>query len=364
MASSSSEGRVLEVEKETIPLEEEETEVLRLPGSSTEEVAIDTRWCLVGKLLTGRVSDFNVFQNMMAFLWQPGMGMYVKELNPNLFLIQFHHEIDIQRVIDGSPWTYDRKPFIFTRLKEGDNPRLVEINNLDMWVQIHNLQTGNMTLSVVMALGNYIGTFIESDPNNFVGIWRDYLRVRVRINVDKPIKRRMKISIDNLSWYWTNFKYEKIPTFCFICGIIGHSEKFCPRLFLKPLHLHEKPYSLEQKATTQRRQSTFGAQWLRSGAAVRESQGSSTEQGVNLVPRNVENTGELIGKNQGHDMFKDSLPNAGRNHSKGTQGINEEDLTLNVNSNVNFFDSTITTMVDSKRRRPDSTLGNFVGPRV
>uniref|UniRef100_A0A803NZ69 DUF4283 domain-containing protein n=1 Tax=Cannabis sativa TaxID=3483 RepID=A0A803NZ69_CANSA len=293
MASSSGKGRILEVRKEPIILEEEETEVLRIPGSNIEEVAIDTRWCLVGKLLTGRVSDFNVFQNMMAFLWQSGMGMYVKELNPNLFLVQFYHEIDIQRVIDGSPWSYDQKPFIFTRLKDGDNPRLVEINHLDMWVQIHNLQTGNMTLSVVMALENYIDTFIESDPNNFVGVWRDYLHVRFWINVDKPIKRRMKIR---------------------------HSEKFCPRLFLKPLHLQEKPYSLELRASAQRRQSTFGAQWLRSGAA-------------------------------------------GRSSSKGTLGINDEDLTLNVNSNGNFFDSTITTMVDSKRRKPDSNLGNFVGPR-
>lgn len=38
---------------------------------------------------------------------------------------------------------------------------------------------------------------------------------------------------------WVNFKYEKLPNFCFFCGVIGHAEKFClkfpdkkmPRLF-------------------------------------------------------------------------------------------------------------------------------------
>ncbi|XP_060969744.1 uncharacterized protein LOC133036971 [Cannabis sativa] len=315
MASSSITGKEVENRDELISLDEEEVEVLRIPTGRAEEVAIDTRWCLVGKLLTGRVSDFNVFQNMMAFLWKPGMGMYVKELNPNLFLFQFYHEIDIQLVIDGSPWTYDWKPFIFTRLKEGDNPRLVEINHLDMWVQLHNLQPGNMTLSVVTTLGNFIGTFIESDPNNFVGVWRDFLRVRVRINVIKPIKRRMKVSTDNASWYWANFKYEKLPTFCFICGIIGHSERFCPRLFLKPLHLQEKPYTLELRASLQRRHSTFGAQWLR------------------------------------------------RPYKEDIRGVNEEDMTLHVNNNGIFFYSTITTIIDSKRRRPDSSEEGNVGPQ-
>ncbi|KAF4364566.1 hypothetical protein G4B88_012148 [Cannabis sativa] len=117
-----------------------------------------------------------------------------------------------------------------------------------------------------------------------------------------------------------------------------------------------------KKAQTQRRQSTFGAQWLRSGAVVRETPGSSSAQGVNSCPRSVEIIGDLIGKNHGNDKLNDIVPRDGRNISKMTQGIIEEDLTLNVNSNGNFFDSTITTMIDSKRRRPDSTLGNFGGP--
>uniref|UniRef100_A0A803PGL7 Endonuclease/exonuclease/phosphatase domain-containing protein n=1 Tax=Cannabis sativa TaxID=3483 RepID=A0A803PGL7_CANSA len=75
MASSSADGRNMAPINEQLYLEEEEAEVLRVPVAREEEVAIDTRWCLVGKLLTGRVSGFNVFQNMMTFLWQPGMGI-------------------------------------------------------------------------------------------------------------------------------------------------------------------------------------------------------------------------------------------------------------------------------------------------
>lgn len=112
----------------------------------------------------------------------------MKELDSNLHLFQFYHEVDITRVIEGSPWTFDRVPLIFTHLKEGDNPRSVILNKLDLWVQLRGMTSGFMSEKVVKDVGNFIGEFIESDRNNFVGIWRDYLRVRVSIKVDQPLK--------------------------------------------------------------------------------------------------------------------------------------------------------------------------------
>ncbi|XP_074378358.1 uncharacterized protein LOC141719893 [Apium graveolens] len=165
----------------------------------------------------------------MATLWKPGKGVYIKSLEPNRFLFQFYHEVDISRVIEGSPWTFDRMQFIFERLKEGDNPRLVRLNKLDFWVQLHDIQPGFMSERVCKDVGNYIGQFIESDRNNFVGVWREYLRIRVRIDLDVPLKRRMKIKKAGGEWFWINFKYEHVPTFCFICSILGHAENSVQR---------------------------------------------------------------------------------------------------------------------------------------
>lgn len=65
--------------------------------------------------------------------------MYVKPLEANRFIFQFYNEIDIKKVIDDSPWTFDRFRLVFVRLKEGDNPRSIPINNLDIWVQFHDV---------------------------------------------------------------------------------------------------------------------------------------------------------------------------------------------------------------------------------
>lgn len=96
--------------------------------------------------------------------------MYVKELSHNLFLFQFYHEVDITNILRGSPWTFDKKQLIIQRLKEGDNPKEMTLNRLEMWVQIHDLQVGFMSEKVIKDVANYIGVFVESDPKNFTGV--------------------------------------------------------------------------------------------------------------------------------------------------------------------------------------------------
>lgn len=249
-----------------IRLEEEEEGGLSYAGVMEESLSeIDMRWCLVGKFLTDSPIDFQAMQHKMASLWRPGRGVYVKALESNRFIFQFYHEVDIKRVIDGSPWTFGRFQLVFKRLSEGDDPRLVMINKLDLWVQLHGMGPGFMSQRVVQDICNYIGEYVDSDENNFIGVWRDYLRVRVAIPLDKPLKRRMKIKKSEENWCWVNFRYEGIPTFCFICGFMGHNEKFCEKIFDVPLEKIEKPYGIWMKAEPRRKNHTIGAKWLRQG---------------------------------------------------------------------------------------------------
>lgn len=64
---------------------------------------------------------------------------------------------------------------------EGDNPRTVEIKKIDLWVQLHGMNSGFMSQRVATDIGNYIGKYDDGDPNNFVGVWREFLRIRVSI---------------------------------------------------------------------------------------------------------------------------------------------------------------------------------------
>uniref|UniRef100_A0A803QRP6 Reverse transcriptase domain-containing protein n=1 Tax=Cannabis sativa TaxID=3483 RepID=A0A803QRP6_CANSA len=264
MASSSHHGGDWMDQYAHLDIEGEEEGVLISDDQAEDVQAFDDRWCLVGKFLTNRTLDFDAMRHTLASLWQPGKGVYIKELDTNRYLFQFYHEIDVQTVIDGSPWTFNRMPLVFHRLKRGEDPRMVPLHKIDMWVQLHDLKYGFMSEWVVKHAGNYVGTFIKSDAKNFIGIWRDYLHVRITIDINKPLKRRMKLIKQDGTWIWTTFKYEFVPTFCFICGLIGHSDRFCPRRFEPHFDPTVKPYGEWMKAITKKKNYLIGAQWLRS----------------------------------------------------------------------------------------------------
>ncbi|XP_074373435.1 uncharacterized protein LOC141713759 [Apium graveolens] len=246
-----------------IQIEDEEYGGLSYENDNEVLNKIDTRWCLVGKFLTDSHIDYQAMQHKMVSLWRSGRGLYVKQLDSNRFIFQFYHEIDIKRVIDGNPWTFGRFHLVMERLKDGDNPRTVEINKIDLWVQLHGMSTFFMSQRVATDIGNYIGSYVDGDPNNFIGVWREYLRIRVSIPLDKPIKRRIKIKKSAKEWCWVNFQYEAIPAFCFIYGLIGHGERFCDRIFDSPADSIEEPYGAWLRAEPKRRNHTIGAKWLR-----------------------------------------------------------------------------------------------------
>lgn len=54
------------------------------------------------------------------------------------------------------------------------------------------------------------------------------MRIKVVIDAHKPLKRFKKIRKTGGAWSLVNFKYEKLSTFCYICGLLGHSDRFFP----------------------------------------------------------------------------------------------------------------------------------------
>lgn len=53
------------------------------------------------------------------------------------------------------------------------------------------------------------------------------MRVRVNLPIDKSLRRGGNIAIADGERFWVSFRYERLPTFCYVCGKIGHDEKHC-----------------------------------------------------------------------------------------------------------------------------------------
>ncbi|KAM6543328.1 hypothetical protein CsatB_007775 [Cannabis sativa] len=359
-------------------IDDEDEEGLLFEAGEDGLAEIDDRWLLVGRFLTNRSIDFQAMQNKIATLWQPGRGLYVKELDPNLFLFQFYHEVDIERVIEGSPWTFDRAPLIMERVSHGVNPRTIPLNKIELWVQLHNLSIGFMSEKVIRGVGNYIGTFIKSDPNNFSGVWRDYLRIRVKIPLEKPLKKKKKLEMQGGLVCHVTFKYEDLPTFCFICGVLGHTEKFCERLFDTPKEMIKKNYDLELKAAPRRRNYADGSRRLRSGLATKNSrwQGESSvnprrNQVVAPLTAGVLNDQLMVERNQvenlvgfGQQKNNQDIGSQNKSHTSGEAFLREkivEDEVDNSNDGLLIFYSKRRRIIECQVSGPNGRTEGDVG---
>ncbi|KAH1057437.1 hypothetical protein J1N35_035502 [Gossypium stocksii] len=93
-------------------------------------------------------------------------------------------------------------------------------------VGIHDIPSGFVTERLAIQLGNFIGTFMEYDGSNLEKAKRNFMRIRVQIDIRYPLKRKKQIMFFSKCSY-VHFKYEQLSLFCFYYGRLGHSDSFC-----------------------------------------------------------------------------------------------------------------------------------------
>ena len=157
-------------------------------------------------------------------------------------------------MLNQGPWTFNQYIRVVRKVIESDQVERVPLHQVDFWVQIHNLPIGFRSSKIVQDIGNYVGVFRDSDPNNFVGTWCNCLRVHVSMEVEKPLKRRIRIKKPNSDWIWVEFHYERLTLFCFICGCLGHTDHKCRKIYDFPNGNVPKPFGPWMKASTRRTQ--------------------------------------------------------------------------------------------------------------
>lgn len=126
------------------------------------------------------------------------------------------------------PWTFSNQLLILDRLDGHKDPRDVPLHHMFTWVQVHRLRRDFSFDRVAQRLGAKIGEFMESDPNNYSNPWATYLRIYVKVDVHKPLQKGTKMKKEEEERFYISFAYERLPTFCFVCGCQGYGERFCP----------------------------------------------------------------------------------------------------------------------------------------
>ncbi|CAN1849476.1 hypothetical protein LINPERHAP1_LOCUS39385 [Linum perenne] len=132
------------------------------------------------------------------------------------------------------------------------------------------------------------------------------MRIRVRVDVRLPLKREKRVRKAGGEAVMCKFQYERLPDFCYICGKMGHTDRFCEVLFRVPEDQIVRLWGKEQRAPPRRSKPMEGdrylvrkeerktdGEWQRNGGRMEEGGGSGgREQGIKGLPRGV---AELLG---------------------------------------------------------------------
>jgi hypothetical protein len=85
-----------------------------------------------------------------------------------------------------------------------------------------------MNRAVGFQIGGSMGVVEEVDVTGDGVGWGRCLRIRVAIDLTKPLDRGRALIIQGKS-IWVKFRYEKLPSFCHFCGRIYHGRIICEK---------------------------------------------------------------------------------------------------------------------------------------
>jgi hypothetical protein len=103
---------------------------------------------------------------------------------------------------------------------------------------------------------------MEYDKNNNSSFWRQYMRLRVKMDVRVPLKKDAKVKDRNGNWCTVRFKYEKLGIFCFVCGVMGHAENRCEIRFAMESDDGIREWSNDLRAEPRRVAGRPASRWL------------------------------------------------------------------------------------------------------
>lgn len=180
--------------------------------------------CLVGRLWSEKSTNMEAFKTVLSRVWRTIGNVVFKEIqdNPN-FLMQLT--------------TYGGEAFgpLIARFSSSMSltGRLLRLK----W-HSHRLPYGYRFMIChfyaclrwwAQRLVNlYMGDLEDVDLAGDGAGWGRYLRIRVRIDLSKPLERWRALHLGDQS-YWVTLKYEKRPMFCFFYGKVVHGRLGCPK---------------------------------------------------------------------------------------------------------------------------------------
>lgn len=125
----------------------------------------------------------------------------------------------------GRPWTFDQSLVILQEIEDDIQASAITMSICPFWIRLYNLPMRSRSDAQIRLIGWCLGEVLELDSD---GIGREKsARIRVLLDVTKPLRRVQCIALKNGSTALIEIKYERLSMFCYACCNIGDIERDC-----------------------------------------------------------------------------------------------------------------------------------------
>nr|POF06717.1 uncharacterized protein CFP56_47089 [Quercus suber] len=125
----------------------------------------------------------------------------------------------------NGPWNFDNNLLLLCRWKKGLSAANIVFSHSPFWVQVWGVPFELMSEDTAKDIGNKIGIFLEADKRSWQADQARYMRVRTELPLNKPLRRGGYLMGMEGAKLWVTFKYERLPTVCYICGKLGRDDR-------------------------------------------------------------------------------------------------------------------------------------------
>ncbi|KAJ1395095.1 Zinc knuckle CX2CX4HX4C [Sesbania bispinosa] len=149
-----------------------------------------------------------------------------KIITKKIFQFFFQERRDVDRVIKGSPWLFRNSWLILEKWQRGLDPMEISFKRVPIWIQLWGLPLHCRSKKMGIKIGECMGPVNDANLYEIQGRG-SFVKVHVHLDIDKPLLHGVNVGSKKDGVFWVDFQYERLPQFCYSCGLIGHDESTC-----------------------------------------------------------------------------------------------------------------------------------------
>ncbi|KAJ0983711.1 hypothetical protein J5N97_011966 [Dioscorea zingiberensis] len=201
------------------------TDTISLNPEALNRAHESMKGTLFGKVL-GRAPNLEAARETLSRLWGCYGEFTIADMPNGFFVIRCSTATMAEDLLVEGPWSINGSIFHLLRWKEHFEPMYEKLSAATVWVQLNNMPVEYWDIEHLETLVNYFGRLIKVDATTQEMDRAKFIHVCIELDLQKPLKKGVWVTTPK-SKSFVSILYERLPVFCYHCGVVGHGANAC-----------------------------------------------------------------------------------------------------------------------------------------